>query len=437
VTKKIILAMIVGAIAWALTTILRLSIEFSSEHLFELFEKPHAGQITHIEQAFFLIFAVLFGAAIRVFLHKTKSWRSVEGDGATRTITYFLESYRSGKHYKVSDRLQRPTFLEAFRRMFVTIITLGFGGSGGLEGPVIPIGENIGAGICKIFGIKKVATLRALQMAGIAATVCTLLNAPFAAAIFASEVVYSERIIYKTFLYSIFSVVIADALNQIFFPGQLLFHYIHHSHSYTAWEYLQVILVAVFCSAPAGVGITYCFDFLQKAFGRLTYYFKIPLAMLIAVSIALTLWFSLGIEPTYVLGVGEKTISDLLLQTGNPMLHIWWVIFIIIAAKAMTTGLTLASGGSAGKLVPAMILGGAMGAGMYHFLVALHIIHPEPYAIFIISGIASALVAIIEVPIATIVLIIEIFGASFAAPAMIAVGICHLIATSLRVYIKK
>jgi CIC family chloride channel protein len=230
---------------------------------------------------------------------------------------------------------------------------------------------------------------------------------------------------------------VADALKKVFFPGQLLFHYIPHSHSYTLWEYAQVIMVAIFCSAPAGIGITYCFDFLHKLFRRIPYYFRIPLAMITAAIIALILWFTLGIEPSYVLGVGETTISDLLKHTGNPMLQLWWVIFIIVAVKTITTGLTLASGGSAGKLVPAMILGGAMGAGMYHLLVALHIIHPEPYAIFIISGIASALVAIIEVPIATIILVIEIFGASFAAPAMIAVSICHLIATSLRVYIKK
>jgi CIC family chloride channel protein len=165
--------------------------------------------------------------------------------------------------------------------------------------------------------------------------------------------------------------------------------------------------------------------------------FKIPLAMIAVCLIALALWMTLGITPSAVLGVGEETIAQLLAPAGNPMLQIWWVIFIIVIAKTVATGLTLASGGSAGKLVPAMILGGAMGAGMYHLMVAVHMIHPEPYAIFIISGIASALVAIIEVPIATVVLIIELFGASFAAPAMIAVGICHLIASSLRVYIKR
>ena len=95
------------------------------------------------------------------------------------------------------------------------------------------------------------------------------------------------------------------------------------------------------------------------------------------------------------------------------------------------------TGGSAGLLVPAMILGGSMGACMFHLLSGLAWVADANAQIFIIAGIASSLVAVIEVPLASIALVIEMFGANYAAPVMIAVGVCHIISRNMRMYVQQ
>ena len=95
------------------------------------------------------------------------------------------------------------------------------------------------------------------------------------------------------------------------------------------------------------------------------------------------------------------------------------------------------SGGSAGLLVPAMVIGGASGSGMYYLLDQFHLVANLNPDLFAIAGIASSLVAVIEVPIASIVLTMEMFGATFAPPAMLAVAVCHLVVKNLKLYVGK
>lgn len=459
IMRTIFLALMVGVLAWAFATVLKITVEKSSEFLFEPFHhqvqvlkknkstadivSPSLNKVAtkrvleHTSSAWIFLGVILLGALIRGFLFQSKSWHTVEGDGATQSINYFLNSYNQQPEVYVKERFSRATFMAALRRVLITGLTLGCGGSGGLEGPIIPIGENIGAGLCRWLGIKDANTLRALQMAGIAAAVCTLLNAPFASAIFATEIVYSERIVYRTFLYSIFSVVVAYTLNHNLMSSTSLFSVAAHGQYYSIREYILVCLVAIFCSGPCGLGLKWFFGYLKKVFAFIPAFFRSPIAALITAVIVLGLWFLLGIEPGYILGVGEHTISDLLSQSGNPLLQVWWIILVIIVAKTLATGLTLMTGGSAGLLVPAMILGGAMGAVMYHMLTFLSLVVDPSPQIFIIAGIASSLVAIIEVPLATIALVVEMFGASYAAPVMVAVGVCHILSRNMRLRVQR
>jgi CIC family chloride channel protein len=467
--RNIIIVMILGATTWLACTILKLAVIHSSSLLFSPFHNeahaeihdyklltqekmenivsdvPHEIVIEHQpekkdehtsfykEEAAILLFTLFFGGLIRGFLISRKSWQNTEGDGATQTISYFLESYALGNDYGVAaeHRYKYPTFKHAVKRLLMTFLTLGCGGSGGLEGPVIPVGESIASGWSKIFKIFETEDLRAFQMAGIAAAVCSLLNAPFASAIFAAEVVYSERIVYRTLLYSIFSVVVAFQLNTMFLGQGKLFVIPPHSVEYGLFEYFNVVVVAVFCSAPVGIGLNYIFKFFKTKFNYIPVIARSPLGALFAGLIAIGMWYWLGIEPNHILGMGEETIEDVLYGIGNPELKVWWVLLIIIFTKAIATGLTLMTGGSAGLLIPSMVLGGLMGAvlhSLFGFTAGIEL--------FVVSGIASSLVSIIEIPISAVLLVISIFGESYAAPAMLSVAVCHLLVKNYKLYLK-
>lgn len=455
IIKHILLAVITGAIAWAFAAILKEIIVHSNEYLFSNFQhdatyvlssahgddlvKPEINTprtrsiLEHMKSPWIFLSIIMIGAFVRAFLFRSKAWHTSQGDGATDTITYFLNTYNQSGEQQIVERYSRPTFIEAIRRMFITALTLGAGGSGGLEGPIIPIGESIGSGVCKKFGIKDQNTLRTIQIAGIAAAVCTLLNTPFSSALFALEVAYAERIVYRTFLYSIFSVITAFYLNRLIFTSEAasLFH-IPQEHAYTLMEYVQVSIVAIFLSAPCGLGLKLFFRYLKKKTQSVPILLAAPIGALCVALIALGLWFWIGIEPKYILGMSEGTLSDLLMGSGSPLLQVWWILLVIIAAKILSTGFTLMTGGSAGLLVPAMILGGTMGAVVFHlhyFIPGLT--HSSPN-IFIIAGIASALVAVIEVPLASIALVIEMFGSVYAPAVLLAVSVSHLLTRKLK-----
>ena len=82
-----------------------------------------------------------------------------------------------------------------------------------------------------------------------------------------------------------------------------------------------------------------------------------------------------------------------------------------------------------------MILGGTMGAAVFHILFHHNFIPEDNISVFVISRVASSLAAISEVPIATIVLNMELFAANFTSPAMIVVDISHLVASRLTFYV--
>ena len=76
--------------------------------------------------------------------------------------------------------------INAFQRVFMTVLTLSGGGSGGLEGPIVPVGDRI-TGLSRIFKISEMDDMRALVMAGISAGIATLLQAPLTAALFSPK----------------------------------------------------------------------------------------------------------------------------------------------------------------------------------------------------------------------------------------------------------
>ena len=55
-------------------------------------------------------------------------------------------------------------------------------------------------------------------------------------------------------------------------------------------------------------------------------------------------------------------------------------------------------------------------------------------AIFVVSGIASALVAVVGVPMAAIALVLEVFGPQYSPPAVLACGLTYVITQRVRLY---
>jgi CIC family chloride channel protein len=452
--RNFLIVALVAASVWLLVSGVRYSISFGSHIIFSPFEVEHAagepgkpeGEATasaeaaHEEggsdmtTAWLILFGVLIGGGlVRGILIQLPSWRSSEGDGMGVSLEHFHATYDHPEHGD-QPRYDEPDFAQAGRRAVMTSLTVGTGGSGGIEAPVVPIGECIGAGWARLLKVPDPDDLRIYQMAGISAAVVTLLDAPFTAALFAAEVIYTDRILYRTMMYSLVAALVAYAFNNHFLDFQPLFTPDGHSHIYSLFEYAEIAAVALICSAPAGLGVGWIFKVTKKALKPIPSLFRASVGVGLAGLIAFGVWAWLGVEPFHILGVGEETIIMVMSREGNALLQVWWVLFLLVATKAVATGLTLGSGGSAGALVPAMFMGGLMGGGVFHLLSALGYAAAGDPALYVVAGLASALVAVVQVPLAAIAFVMEVFGATYGPPAIVSCVLTYMIAKRLRLY---
>jgi CIC family chloride channel protein len=204
-----------------------------------------------------------------------------------------------------------------------------------------------------------------------------------------------------------------------------------HDYAYSLTEYGITVLVAVAVSAPLALAFGLLTTHTARLIGRVDGVLRGAAGGAAVAVVALSAWFGLGVAPHGLLGMGEHTLSSLL---GGASLAIWMLAALLVG-RMLTTGFTIGSGGSAGMLIPAMFLGGVSGRLTAEILVAVGLApaSTDP-VIFIVVGIASALVAVIGVPLAAIALVLEVFGRTYGPPAALACGMTYVLTLRIKVY---
>ena len=164
--------MVIAATTWALCAAMRSSIEVSSEFLFEPFsESADEGTGKQAENEaeqepgtgedrggsggwiWIVVGVLVAGGLARGLILQIPSWRGAQGSGIDQSLESFHQTY-DDEDAETPSRYDKPTIAEALRRVVMTVLTVGTGGSGGLEAPVVPIGECLGAGWAKLTGTK-------------------------------------------------------------------------------------------------------------------------------------------------------------------------------------------------------------------------------------------------------------------------------------------
>lgn len=453
-------AFLVAALAtvvWAVCTVLRYLVHEGTHFLFEGVQSAGwAGAIT--------LLVLLAGTGLlRAALVRTLGWADAAGDGMSVALANYHITYEHAGD-DPQPRYSKPTFSLAARKALMTLLTLLSGASGGLEAPVVLIAEAIGSGWARTMRTVSEHELRTYQLSAIGAAVASLLGAPFAAALFATEIAYADRIVYRKFAYALFAGIIAYILNNHVVGYDPLFVAPDHSRVYTLQEYGFIALVAVIVSAPIALGFGMLVTLGKDVSQRSGAYWVAALGPLAAGLVGLWCWWVLGLPLEHVLGGGEGTIHELLVGAstthgelaahgvteaathahgsehgGDGMqtvasLGIWWILLVALAGRMVTTGLTIQSGGSAGLLIPAMVMGGMGGGVIAELLELTGLFGPIDVSPFVVSGIASALVAVVGVPLAAIALVLEVFGAAYGPPAILAVGLTYVLTVRFTVY---
>lgn len=415
-----------AALVWACCAALRQLVHECSEWVVD-----HAEERT-ASGAAVLLGALVLGGAARAFLYRWPSWRKAAGDGMDQALANYHVTYDHAPD-DPQPRYDRPDFALAAKKSVTTALSLGSGASGGLEAPMVSISENLSAGLARLLRVKSEHELRTYQLAGIAAAVSTLLGAPFTAALFASEIAYSDRIVYRKLAYALWAGVVAFWLNTWLRGAYVpLLTAPKHAPEYRITELGAAALVAVAVSVPLALSYGRAMSSLDKLVERVRPAWHGPVTSLAVGVLALALFWAAGLHPGHVLGTGERTLAGIM--SGATELGAG-LLLLAIVGKTVATGLTLGGGGSVGLLFPSMYLGGTAGALVAHLL-NLAGLSLDP-ALFAVVGIASSLVAVVGVPLAAIALVFEVFGKAFGPPAILACGVTYLLTLKVKVYASK
>ncbi len=455
-------SIIIGVAVWAAVFSLKTAVHWLFETVLHFLEEGPSPWL--------LFFPLLIGALIVAWLAQLRpstlyyrdkkghihELNDIEGDGLERAISLYYTSEPSFEQALtgqegVEVRWELPTFTLAARKFLATLVTLGSGGSGGLEASVTLIGESVSAGLFKPRHLTqssgehltfmarfwrwwqpdKTDHLQTAQLSGIAAAVAVLLGTPFAAAFFASEVMYRHRPVIEKLVYSLIAALVAFFLTDLVTEGHPVPFEVELLYiPPTSWRYFGVLLLLGICVSL----ISQYFRQLRVSFDH-SFYERQPeiwrrhlLGASVTGIVALivhyvTQYFELtdhGLE--LVLGPGESVVD--MAFAGELTIA---VALIALVAKMIATLATITSGGSAGLLVPTLFFGTMVAS------VLANIFNYEPM-VLIVPAMVASLVSIANVPLAAILFAVEAFGSVYMVPALFMMVIATILAHEQTIY---
>jgi CIC family chloride channel protein len=321
-----------------------------------------------------------------------------------------------------------------FVKAAASIFTLGFGGSGGREGPTMQMGGAIGSLIARFLSVNE-RERRILLVAGLAAGVAAVFRTPLGAALLAVEILHRDDFESDALVPSVLASVTAYSVFISFFGEATLFA---HAPRYPfVPAHLPLYALMALVVSIAATGFVALLRATRDLFGRS----KLPpwarpalggllLGCLVApILVYLGRWVGGEGRGIGLLGGGYGAAQ--LAITGMPWLPGGWVDVQLLAAlavlKALATSLTIGSGGSAGDFGPSLVIGGLVG-GAFGRAAQLLLEDPriDPGA-FALVAMGTFYGGLAHVPIASLVLICELAGSyDLLVPLMLAEGIAFV-----------
>ena len=311
---------------------------------------------------------------------------------------------------------KRKGLIERYK-MYASLITapltVGFGGSVGLQGPAISTGAAIASNIAQFFHTS--ARNRTLLIGcASAGAVASMFKAPIAAVIFAVEI-FSLDLAFASMIPLLLASVSAVITSYFFLGSEVLFRF-EIQDKFSMHDILFYVVLGI-GSAIASVyfskmyfWITGLFDKIESSVKRL---------LIGGVIIGVLLFF---IPPLY--GEGFDLINNLL--AGNhlkaigdiPFIevveeNIWLVILLLFGItvfKAVAMTVTFSAGGVGGIFIPTLVMGSALGNVYAKIVNNLGWDMSISESNFTLIGMTGLMAGVLHAPLTAIFLIAEITG---------------------------
>lgn len=371
--KWLVIALIVGALGGVVGSFFHISVDLATEL------REH--------NKFIILFLPLGGIFIAFLYRICKRWGSIDTNRVIEAVN------GNGK----------VPFVMAPLIFVSTVITHLFGGSAGREGAALQLGGSIAYRVGRVFKLSK-DDLHIIVMSGMSAVFAALFGTPITAMFFSLEVTSVGIMHYASMVPCIIASSCAYFVALIFKIPPVKFDNIA-LEVFTPQTVGKVIILAILCAI---VGVVFC-----VSIKKCEHYIKklLPNNYLRAIAgglIIVILTFAL--RTTDYNGAGMDVISRALSGDAKYEAFILKIIF---------TAITISAGFKGGEIVPTFFIGSTFGCIMGNVLGL------DPSFASAI-GFVTLFCSVVNCPVASFVLAVEVFGTQSILLFAIAVSISYM-----------
>ena len=302
---------------------------------------------------------------------------------------------------------------QMYAQIITSSLTVGLGGSAGLESPIVVTGAAFGSNFAQKYKLSQKDRILLLAC-GVSAGIGAAFNAPIAGVLFAIEIVLTDITI-SAFIPIIIAAATGSLVTKVVLSEDILLSFSKEQNFdfHNTPYYILLGIIAGFVSV-----------FHARNFRRIEHYFSkfknnsyrkalFGAGMLAILIFLFPTLFGEGYENIKILSTAhpEILLDNSLLENykNNP-----WVLLIfvglVVFLKSFATGLTIGSGGNGGNFAPSLFVGSYLGFFVAKSLNLIGITNNLPVANFTLVGMAGILSGLFHAPLTAIFLIGEITG---------------------------
>ncbi|GAB3650943.1 chloride channel protein [Echinicola sediminis] len=387
----LILSGVIGILTGIAAVVLKESVHFIQHWLIEGFQIEYAN--------FFFILYPLVGILLTYVVGK-----------------YIVKDY--GGHgipeilYNISKKNSLIPRVKSFSRVITSCLTVGLGGSVGLEAPIVVTGSAIGSnsGVLMHLNAKK---RNILIGCGAAGGISAIFGSPIGGVIFAIEVILLEVNV-GSFIPLLIASVMGSLTTMVLIGNDVIFSFDIRDEFIAAHTpyYLLLGLITGLVSVYFNRSVLKTESMLER--------FTNPWLKILCggALLGLIIFF---LPPIY--GEGYNILNSLISgdvddllnrspffsEVNNPYFILVYLLFIIFA-KPIAAALTIGSGGSGGIFAPSLFVGGITGFLFAYASNFFGLYIPLPVAHFTLVAMCGVMSGVQHAPLSAIFLIAEVTG---------------------------
>lgn len=313
--------------------------------------------------------------------------------------------------------------------IIASALTVGFGGSVGLEGPSVSTGASIGSNLARWLKLEYKQVVMLIGMGG-GAALAAIFQAPMAGIFFALEVLMIDLS-----LGSLIPIICASfiaILTSYFLLGQAVEYNAVINEGFIPANAIYYIGLGLFVGLISAYFLSVTFG-VEKRFKNIASPWKRFIVGAVLLGVLIYLFPALYGEGYDAINAALR--GDYSAIYKNPIFSGWdqhgWVILVLLAAiillKAFATALTFGAGGVGGTFAPALFIGAFSGLFFSLTVNYLGIGELDP-AKFALVGMSGLIAGMLHAPLTGIFLIAEITnGYSLIVPLMIVSALSYFV----------